>query len=79
MRELGGKLWGLVGRVVDVIRWGVERDSGENSNGFNLGETWRSAQAKDADGDLGYLGGDCALASEIESADGGHFEDGGHR
>jgi hypothetical protein len=39
MRELGSKFWSLVGRVVDVIRWGVERDSGENSNGFNLGET----------------------------------------
>jgi hypothetical protein len=52
MRKLGSELWGLVGRVVDVIRRGVELDSGENSSGFNLGERLGSAQAEDADDTL---------------------------
>ena len=37
MGELGGKLWGLVGLIVDVIRWSVKLDSHEGSDSFNLG------------------------------------------
>jgi len=58
MRELGGELWCLVGLVVDVVRGGVELDSGEQSKGFDLGEISRSAQAEGSDDDVGYLGGD---------------------
>jgi len=38
MGEFGGELRGLVGLVVDVIFGGVELDSSENGDGFNLGE-----------------------------------------
>jgi hypothetical protein len=41
VREFGGELWGLVGLVVDVIRRGVELDSSENGDGFNLEEISR--------------------------------------
>ena len=57
MRELGGELWLLIGLVVDVIRRGVEFDSDEQSKSFDLGEISRSAQAKDANDDMRYLGG----------------------
>jgi len=57
MGEFGGELWLLVGFVVDVTRGGVERDSCEQGKGFDLGEISRSAQAKGADDDVGYLGG----------------------
>lgn len=38
MGELGGELWGPVGLVVDVIRWSVELDPRDSSDGFNLKE-----------------------------------------
>ena len=57
MGELGSELGLLVGFVVDVIRGGVELDSGEQSKGFDLDEISRSVQAEDASDKLGYLGG----------------------
>jgi len=41
MRKFGGELWGPVGLVVNVTLRGVELDSGENGDGFNLGEISR--------------------------------------
>ena len=46
MRELGGELWFLVGLVVDVIRRGVELDSGEQSEGFDLGRDVKISSAR---------------------------------
>ena len=39
MGELLGELWGLVGHVVHVIHRGVELDTSENRNSFDLRET----------------------------------------
>ena len=70
MRELLGELWGLVGNVVHVIRRGVELDTSENCDRFDLQE--RSAHFNNSNEEFGYLWGGNGSFREIESADGGH-------